>query len=278
MLSNDSRPNEISFVLQMIKLLNYKEFDDGQINRNLLKLLRSNSVNDRLKAMAIKVLSVDDREDVLRMSGEGCKESAVICAAIKEKFDDYCAGKGIKSSSKLINLINGNYEEFTETECAILEEKYCMSNSPSEYEKYLRVLNGENIVISNPVILRRLFKNNKISCSEFVEYFHVKLEPVDHELIASKTSDPQSFWNSLNSIDFIVNDDMVAVKDSFLEYMMDKDIKSCSLPAQQCLFNLLNRSKTNDERFKLVAVELYNKYKDNFDGSAKVFKDFIDKF
>ena len=272
---SNSKQMEILFVLQVTNLLNLKEIDENY----LLKLLRSEKLNDRIKAMVIKLLNLKEDDDVIRMLRNENKHSALICASLIEKFKDFkhlLNNKNIKSSSKLINLINGNYESFSEIEQAILEDKSVNTDDGynNGYEHYISFFSDhKHVIIFDPNVLRYLLKLDKITLKEFMKQMR-KLESIDFELIAMKTFDSELFWNSLNKINFmILSEDNFEVKQScILEYMMDKDIKSYSLPAQLYFFKLLNEG---DEFYDSCAVDLYEKYKNNFDETAEIFQEFI---
>ena len=268
---SNSKPMEISFVLQVTNLLNLQEIDENY----LFKLLRSEKLNDRIKAMVMKLLDLKEEDDVIRMLRNEYKHSALICASLIEKFKDFKhLNKNVKSSSKLINLINGNYKSFSETEQAILEDRSDNTDGYKYgYEQYISFFSSPEQVIIDPNALRYLLKRDKITLKEFMKQIG-KLKSIDFELIAMKTFDPELFWNSLNKINFmILSEDNFEVKPSYiLECMMDKDIKSYSLPAQLYFFKLLNEG---DEFYDSCAVDLYEKYKNNFDETAEIFQEFI---
>lgn len=276
----ESSLKDISFVLQVIKLLNFNEIDgDEMLKNNLLKMLRSERLNDRLKAMIIKICD----EQVMEMINEESLKSAVIRAALTEKGFE-TSGKVQISSSKLINLINGNYEKFSEIERAILEDKSITNRGISSYEKYLLALGDTDIndvigdcELVDPNVLRHLLKIDKLSSNDFIKQIPNNLSLVDYELIKTKTYDFELFWKCLNSSDFISLDGL-EIKPYMKDYMMNKDIRSLTLPAQVYFFKLLNNSEDDyDEYLKSVANDLYEKYKDNFDGSGLIFKEFINK-
>lgn len=270
---SNCKQKEISFVLQVTNLLNLKEIDEN----NLFKLLRSEKLNDRIKAMVIKLLDIkeDYDDDVIGVLRNENKHSAVICASLREKFINFNDSKNIKSSSKLINLINGNYKSFSARERAILEDRTDNTeDNKSGYEKYIGILSSSHKqVINDPNVLRYLLKVDKITLKEFMKQAGEKLESVDYELIAMKTFDPELFWDSLNKINFMIFSyeyyEGKSKSSNMLEYMMDKDIKSYSLPAQVYFFKLLNGGP---KCYDSLANDLYEKYKNNFDGTAEMFK------
>lgn len=261
---SNSKQREISFVLQVTNLLNLKEIDEN----NLLKLLRSDKVNDRIKAMVIKILD-SDGDVILRMLNE--KQSAVIKAALKEKYKElkHMDTTRYSSSSKLINLINENYKSFSESEKAILEDRKDISSFNDAYENYLASLRGYSVnQIVDPNALRYLLKIDKITCKHFIEQARNPTS-IDYELIAIKTCDPDLFWNSLNNLNFMIFPDL-EIKPYMLEYVNNVDIKSYSVPAQMYFLKLLNGRY---EDFESIVNDIYTLYKHNFD----IFKEFKDE-
>jgi metal-responsive CopG/Arc/MetJ family transcriptional regulator len=263
LIDSNCKRKEISFVLQVTKLLNLKEINEN----NLLKLLRSEKVNDRMKAMVIKLQDLYDFNEVSRMLGEKMR-SAIITSALNEKFEDFKEFENHKnlSCSKLINLINGNHKSFSEAEQAILEERKDIVGLGfnNAYEQYIGILSGHAIDITDPNSLRYLLKADKISWKDFMNRIQIgNLTSIDYELIAMKTCDPELFWSSLNNISFMIfPEDSIEIKLYMLEYMNNKDIKSYNLPAQLYFFKLLNGKF---EGYNYITDYIYEKYKNNFD-------------
>lgn len=255
---SNSKQQEISFVLQVTNFLKLREIDEN----NLLKLLRSDKVNDRIKAMVIKVVDIEC-DVVLRMLNK--KESAVINAALKEKYIDLKLMDSIRcySSSKLINLILENYKSFSETEKAILENQKDITSFDNAYEQYLASLRDVNDMV-DPNILRYLLKIDKITCKKFIEKAKNPTS-IDYELIAIKTCDQNSFWNSINNLNFMIFPNL-EIKPYMLEYVNTENIKSYSVPAQMYFLKLLNGSY---DGYESIIKDIYTLYKDNFDFDIK---------
>ena len=103
------------FALQVLNIIEL-HVGEGIIEPNLLSILRSKVVNDRIKALTVKILMKMkvDRGDIMRMleldiDAVGKKRlncSAVIAAELGVLKSEMISVP--RSSSKLLNLLNGN--------------------------------------------------------------------------------------------------------------------------------------------------------------------------
>lgn len=267
--SNDQRI--IGQVLQIIKLIDFGSIDDGILRTSLKKLLRGN-MNDRIKWMILKILKQDehvDEADVIRML-DVKNSSALIHSVLKDEYGLKC-NPAPKSSSKVVNLLNGHFEGFSEIEKAVLTSQPVESDNLSlnEYEKYIAHYTSDVI---DPNILRELLRTDRITVEEYMRM--TKSESHDSDLIVLKTNDPGVFWMNLGQCEEFISDKMqgIELRKEFYDYYKPLcDLKECRLPVLWYFFRLIKEFESDLMQYKEIGAEFYKKYAGNFDGSASAF-------
>lgn len=235
-------------------------------------------MNDRIKWMILRVLrrdcEVDDDEGVIRMM-DNANMSALIHSVLREEYN-IKDSKHIpaNSASKVVNLLNGHFDDFSAVESSVLKSDLSRvdRSNLSEYEKYILCECGVNI--RDPNVLRELLRIDRISVQEYMK----STGNLDAELIVSKTKDPEIFWKFLERCDEFVTDEMhkIELRREFYDYYKSYLPDECSrLPVLWYLFKLVKEfeiEETEDlTKFREMGKGLYDKYGSNFDGSGSVF-------
>lgn len=285
-------PKDILFVLQAVNLVKLDE--TSGLEHKLLLLLRSsdtNRVNDRIKAMIIRVLrdklktDTDEIERMLSFEGDGgSRMSAVISAELGKE----CGNKRAPlSSSKVVNFLNGHFEEFSAVERTVLVNDSINTKPSNGYERFLL---GEAESIDDPNVLRELFRQGKVNLDLFLEKMRESLEIEDYEMISCKAHaelDILVFWKFLDKIPFLTK----KIKELWPNrkfYSVDREAlvinSSSSLPVLYHFFKILvefrdlEEAEVEDwsEDYIEMAGELYEKYKIDKE-VAEVFKNVANK-
>lgn len=170
------------------------------------------------------------------------------------------------STSKIVNLKNNHYDQFSDIEQAVLNGKPFDGPISNGYEEFLNLLqtNCNDTHISDTNILRYLLYTDKITVEKFIQH-NPSLSSFDHELIIKKSSDnPKLALEHLKKISFLSYD----LKQANLNIVaVDEDIENLSLPAQ---WHIIKNSRKGEN--EEICRRLYEKYKNNFDGSGEIFK------
>ena len=214
--------------------------------------------------MAIKLLGekcgFEDEEEIKRMLGKGNYEkSAILISSLNL---DSKTSVPI-SSSKVVNLRNGHFEQFSDVEKSILDGKIVRdSDCFSGYEELLCALVLKKVE-SDGNVLRYLLKTDLISVTEFIEKAEV-MNVYDYEMICDKSNDPEIIFKYLKLVPTLSQ----KLKEKVIVGSIDaEDVESLSLPAQWHIFQQLGDKRERKDEAEL----LYLKYKNNFDGSGEMF-------
>lgn len=265
----------IGQVLQIIVIVNFQEIDGGLLLRpNLLNVLRGNSIYDKIKWMILKILKrfgcFDKVDDVSIVSGFNGM-SALIQSELNDEYKS--DAKMIpKSSSKVVNLLNGHFEDFSPIERSILSHKEVSPDiALTEYEKFI---SGKYFDVKDHRVLRELLRIDLLSVEEYLKF---KI-PLDPELIVSKTKDAKIFWEYLGKCDEFVTKRLksIELEREFYDHLKAEGIivDDQELPKIWFIFKLIQEFESDEKsrlKFKEIGLNLHERYKDNFDIQAQVF-------
>lgn len=256
----DSDTVNVSFALQCLTLFPHSFFEENQTFESILyKLLRSRKANDRLKTVAIKLLR--EKYGIEKVEIRDYENSALLSSELNVD--------GVKppvSSSKVINLRNGRFDRFSEVERSILNGRVPDSYS-NGYEQLLFVLSCDSKItgITDMNLLRYLLRMDRIAVDEFITSAQL-MDITDYELICEKSSDPEITFDYLKKIPML---SWTMRAKNLTVLGGNEDIMNLSLPAQWHIF------KGDKDSLNELAKSLYEKYKNNCDGSGEIFQELM---
>lgn len=259
----DNDAVNVSFALQCLNLFPHSFFEENQTFESILyKLLRSRKANDRLKTVAIKLLR--KKYGIEKVEIRDYENSALLISELGRTSADI---KAPVSSSKVINLRNGHFDQFSEVERSILNGLLTDSYS-NGYEKLLCAVSGSKITgITDMNVLRYLLRIDRITVNEFITFTSAQLMNIaDYELICEKTNDPEITFDYLKKIPML----SCALRAKNLTILGEnEDIMNLFFPAQWHIF------KGDKGNLNELSKSLYEKYKNNCDGSGEIFQELM---